>query len=245
MISPSASGDIELSGIQETLGNLTVENAVNLTSIGSDSLREIGGNFVLTNLTALSAVKIPSLASVQNMVFQGLPDMQEFGFLPLTLTYLEISNTLLSTLFFVIQAAGTVNITNNPMLNSIKLPFDTVTASMEISSNGASANVSLPNLRQAGSITIKSASAISMPLLRFSDELILEGNYVTDLIVDALSVVTRNMSIDSNPNLNNTSFSNLVSVGSLDIENNANLQSMILPHLNEADSICIGGNLFR
>jgi hypothetical protein len=242
----AAYGDINLSGIQEIAGDLNVENAANLTSIGGDSLRRIVGSFKMVNLTAINSVKMPLLTTVGDIAFQALPDVQDFQFTAgLASTNVDISNTFLSNLSFNLTSANLIDIYNNSLLNTIDLPLETVTTAIDINNNGKSANVSFPNLRQAGSVAMLNVSAISMPALSFSDGIDLLGNHMTQISFDSLSVVTQSLRMDTSPNLTSISFPSLSSIGSLIITKNPGIRSIIFQNLSQADSVYIDGNLTR
>lgn len=61
VISPEATGDIDLDGVDEIGGSLRSERGLGVTSISSSTLRVIHENLILGNMTQLRTVSLPEL----------------------------------------------------------------------------------------------------------------------------------------------------------------------------------------
>lgn len=246
-VATSASGTINIDGVQEILEDLFVENSGGLTSLGSDSLRRVDGVFAINNVTLLSALSFPQLTAVDTIAFSGLPAVSEFTFTfgLLSVSNLVIENSFLSSLDGInLQNADSVQILNNSRLKTISLPLETAKVGIWIEANGNAANVSLPDLTSAGSITLSNVSEISLPSLSFvSGALLLQGTYISGFAVDKLSVISDALTMHSNAKLNGTSFQGLLSAGSIDIANNTGLSSLSFDKLSGVGAVTISGNL--
>src|SRR5882757_9181868 len=80
IIDSSASGQIAINGVQQITGDLSCNNATQLTAITSDQLNTIGGTFSLTGLTIMSTLEFDSLTGVNKINWVGLPALQSLNF---------------------------------------------------------------------------------------------------------------------------------------------------------------------
>ncbi|CZR54537.1 uncharacterized protein PAC_04421 [Phialocephala subalpina] len=229
------------------LENLVVENSGSLTALGSDSLRRIDGNFTISNVTLLSTLSFPQLTAVDTISFIALPAVSQFTFTSglSSVSNVIIENSFLSSLNGInLQNADSVQITNNNRLKTISLPLETAKVGIWIEANGNAANVSLPDLTSAGSITLRNVSGISLPSLSFlSGGLLLQGTYISGFAVDKLSVISDALTMHDNDKLNDTSFQGLLSAGTIDVANNTKLSSISFDKLSRVENVTISGNL--
>ncbi|PMD43059.1 hypothetical protein L207DRAFT_563830 [Hyaloscypha variabilis F] len=246
-IGETASGDVYLNGPSEIVGNLVVENVLALTSLNSDTLERLDGNFSLQNMTLLSTLSFPLLTTVVSINFHALPNIAGFTFTAglSSVSNVTISNTFLSSLAGInLLNADLVQISNNPHLLNADLPLETSKQGIEFTSNGISLNVTLPQLTTAGSITLNNVSFAFFPSLSFlSGSLSVQGNSITALTADSLSVVTQDVILTENADLKEVSFQGLLSAGSIDIEENPLLTTLNFGKLARAGDVNIGGNI--
>src|SRR5437763_11653732 len=80
VIAPVATAGISLNGVQQITGDLTCQNAGQLTELSADQLGTIGGKFHLNNLTILSTLAFSSLNDVNEIYWVGLPALQGLNF---------------------------------------------------------------------------------------------------------------------------------------------------------------------
>src|SRR3954454_9814124 len=80
IIASTAAATIALNGAQQITGDLTCQNAGQLTELSADQLGTIGGRFYLSNLTILSTLAFSSLNNVHEIYWVGLPALQGLNF---------------------------------------------------------------------------------------------------------------------------------------------------------------------
>ena len=169
IIDPSASGQIAINGVQQITGDLSCNNATQLTAITSDQLNSIGGAFSLTGLTILSTLEFDSLTGVNRINWVGLPALQSLNFEQgvSRSNQVYISNTQLNNINGIeLTAVGSIDINNNPYLTSVNVnDLSNVTTSLSFSANGRDLEISFPNLESAANLTFRNVSKIQMPSL--------------------------------------------------------------------------------
>ncbi|KAL8727381.1 MAG: hypothetical protein Q9166_006053 [cf. Caloplaca sp. 2 TL-2023] len=163
---------VEVTTVKRITGNLTVTDAINLSSLRFDSLQSIGG-FELGGLTVLSELSIPALSEVSQLNFTALPALQTLDFGTPGLTRAEsvlITNTGLSSLTGInnLRQVDTFNINNNQALQNISLQVTSITNSLDIEANDgyqSGLTTSFPMLETATNMTFRNCSSISLPAL--------------------------------------------------------------------------------
>ncbi|KAI1616991.1 hypothetical protein EDD36DRAFT_430430 [Exophiala viscosa] len=169
VIDSSAAGQIAIDGVQQIKGDLTCNNATQLTAITSDQLGTITGTFSLTGLTILSTLQFNSLNAVDVINWVGLPALQSLNFNQGVSEANEvyISNTELNNVDGIeLTAVGTLNINNNPYLTDVNVnDLANVTSSLSFSANGKDLQISFPNLQDAANLTFINVSSVDMPSL--------------------------------------------------------------------------------
>jgi len=169
IIDSSASGQVAINGVQQITGDLTCNNATQLTAITSDQLNTIGGTWSLTGLTILSTLEMDSLTGVNHINWVGLPALQSLNFAQgiSEANEIYISNTQLNNVDGIeLTAIGSMDINNNPYLTEVNVnDLANVTTSIAFSANGRDLEISFPNLQDAANLTFRNVSKVSMPSL--------------------------------------------------------------------------------
>jgi hypothetical protein len=242
-ISPEAVGQIDLPGVQQISGYLKADGATNVTAIVGDSLMAIGTTFTLNNLVKLQTLSMPFLTQCGDLTFQGLPNLNILGFNKMlsTVGNLNIQNTFLATLGGLnVSTVTSIYLANNRMLNSATFLVATVPNSIIIEANGDSFQASFPNLETAQNITVRTASAISLPsLINVSGSLGFYENPIQTISLPNLTAIGQTLAVNANPSLYNLSFPLLTTIGGgFQVQNNTNLTQVTFPDLQT-----IGGAL--
>ena len=169
IIDSTASGQVAINGVQQIKGDLTCNNATQLTAITSDQLGTITGTFSLTGLTIMSTLQFDSLTGVNKINWVGLPALQSLNFAQgvQQANQIYISNTQLNNINGIeLTAVGSMDINNNPYLTDVNVnDLANVTTSLAFSANGRDLEISFPNLEDAANLTFRNVSKISMPSL--------------------------------------------------------------------------------
>lgn len=169
IIDSTAAGQVALNGVQQITGDVTCNNATQLTAITSDQLNTIGGTFSLTGLTILSTLQFDSLTGVNIINWVGLPALQSLNFAQgvSESNQVYISNTQLNNIDGIeLTAVGSMDINNNPYLTDVNVnDLTNVTTSLAFSANGRDLQISFPNLQDAANLTFRNVSKIDMPSL--------------------------------------------------------------------------------
>lgn len=169
IIASTASGTIEINGVQQITGNLVCKNATQLTAITSDQLNSIGGTWLLHDLTILSTLQFNSLTSVNNIEWIGLPALQGLNFDQgvQKANNIYISNTQLNTLAGIeLKKVNLLDVNNNYYLSSVNVDdLTNVTTALSFAANAKGLEISFPSLEVAGNMTFRNTSTVSVPAL--------------------------------------------------------------------------------
>lgn len=248
-IATSMPGEVEVLGVTEVLEDFVVANNSFITSLGSESLKRINGNFKMFNTTILSTVSFPALIQVGTLDWSALPAVSFFNFTAglSTVTNFTIANTFLSSFEGInLKNADNIHINNNLRLQELSLPLEASSVSINIVQNGLKLAVDFPSLKTAGTINLSRISSISMQALTYlSGRLLLLNSGLTKFNVDTLTVVGTNLTIQNNANLVSTSFQGLLSADSIDITNNSALVAVGLGKFGDASDINIEGDFTK
>ncbi|RMD44841.1 hypothetical protein DV735_g404, partial [Chaetothyriales sp. CBS 134920] len=232
-ISDEAAGTITLNGVQAIQGDVTVNNATQLTAITSDQLNAISGTFTLTGLTILSTLQFDSLTAVNKINWIGLPALQSLNFAQgvSKANSIVISNTQLNTLTGIeLSAVGSMNINNNPYLTTINVNnLKNVTNALSFSANGRNLEISFPNLQAASNLTFRNVSSISLPSLStVQGDLGFFSDTFDSFAAPNLTATGGSLSFVDSPNLANLSFPELKTIGGgFLIANNSDLKAIV------------------
>jgi hypothetical protein len=248
-IATAVPDNLNLHGVQEALGDLSARGIVKLTSLASNSIRRINGDFTISNAQILSALQFSELTAVGTIKFSTLPALDQLTFSSgiSSVDSVTVGNTFLSTLDGISTSnVDSLDIHNNNSFQNLTLPLETAKNNITIASNGRDSEVYLSHLTSAGSIILREVSSIAIPVLKdLSGQLLIQGSSATNITADSLKVVTRDIYMHDNSELISLSFQALFSVRSIDIANNSELNSFGFGQLAEAGNINITGDFRR
>lgn len=242
VVSPDASGIIQLDGPEQITGNLICHNAGGLTQLSSASINSIGKAFDLFNLTLLSTLQFNQLESATTITWDSLPALSALTF-PAYVSKSDsvtITNTFLSSLDGInLMKVGTLNINNNNRLLKFSTQVANVSDTLIIANNGESLDLSFPNLIWAANMTLRNISSLSIPSLSvINGSLGFYENYFTSINAPNLTTVgdkatsLGSLAFVANPSLANISMPLLDQVaGAYQIANNSDLGGISFPAL--------------
>ena len=225
---------LSVSGLEVITGNLTVTDAVKLSSLEFGDLKEVDG-FELGSLTVLSTLSFPQLATVNQLNFTALAALQQlsFGGTGITkATSILITNTGLSSLMGIsnLQKVATFNVNNNPSLQNISLQVTSISGALDIEANDgyvSGLQTSFPMLQTANNMTFRNCSSVMLPsLANVSQDLGFYGNTMENFAAPNLTTTGGLIFVD-NTDLTNISLPMLTSVNaSFQIANNTMLKQI-------------------
>jgi len=232
IIDPTASGAIAIDGVQQITGDLTCQNAGQLTEISADQLGSIGGTFGLSNLTIMSTLAFSSLNTVNIIEWVGLPALQGLNF-PQGISMANnvlISNTQLNTLSGIeLQTVDNIDINNNPYLTTVNVnDITNITGSLNFAANAKDLSITFDNLGQANNLTFRNVSSVSMPSLSLvNGSLGFYSDTFQSFSAPNLTQTGGALAFVDSPDLSNISMPSLMGVGGgFLIANNTNLKTI-------------------
>lgn len=151
-----------------------------------------------------------------------------------------ISNTGLTDLAGIeLEGCATMDVNNNQYLKTINVNnLANVTNALSFSANGLNLAIDFPNLENAGNLTFRNVSTISMPsLATVPGSIGFYSNYFESFSAPNLTSTGNTIAFADNANLNNLSFPSLTTIGGgLLIANNTNLGAINgFPELSTID----------
>lgn len=215
-ISGSSLVSAALASVEEIEGSLTVYNATNLNDFHADSLKKISDSLSLQRLTILSAASFGSLEEVDTIQFITLPAISTFTTNLKSANIIYVSDTALETVnaFSSLQKVAVFNMNNNKGLTNLESDLETVSDSLEFSSNGNDANVTFDSLIWANNITLRDVDSASFTNLQaVNASLGFINNSISNLNLSSLASVGGSFAIISNDDLTDVDCKNLTSVG--------------------------------
>lgn len=225
---------LAVDGVQVITGNLSVQDAILLSSLSFGDLKSVGA-FDLGGLTVLSELSFPQITQISSLNFTALPALQQMSFGGTGITQavsVLFSNTGLSSLQGVnnLQSVSTFNVNNNQALQNISLQVTSIKNSLDIEANDgyvSGLSVTFPMLETAQNMTFRNCSSILLPsLANVTQDLGFYSNSITSFIAPNLTTVGGLIFVD-NTDLTNISIPGLVSVnGSYQIANNTMLKQI-------------------
>ncbi|KAJ5231567.1 Protein ecm33 [Penicillium citrinum] len=235
-VSSDFSGSLSLSGVEKIDGDLTVNNATQLTSFSADSVSEITGTFKLASLTTLSNLAFPKLDSVGSLDLKVLPALESLGFDTGVTSAgdVYIYDTKLGSLDGIsLETVGAFDIENNRYLKTVNVNnLKNATGDITFASNYDALEIELPNLGDGKNLTCRNISSISVPSLKkLSGSLGFYGTDFKSFIAPNLTS-TGDLVFMNNKKLSNISMARLEKVnGGFQIARNDKLQEIDLPKL--------------
>ncbi len=231
-VDPNGHQQLSVDGVQVITGNLTVTNAIMLSSLSFGDLSSVGG-FELGGLTVLSELSMPQLTKVDQLNFTALPALQQLSFGGTGVTQASsilITNTGLSSLQGInnLQQVDFFNVNNNPSLQNISLQVTSIKNSLDIEANDGyvtGLQTSFPMLETAQNMTFRNCSSVSLPALaNVTEDLGFYGNTMQSFAAPNLTTCGGLIFVD-NTDLTNISLPLLTSINaSYQIANNTQLK---------------------
>ena len=222
---------LSIEHVQVITGNLTITNAISLSTLTLGGLQQLGG-FELGSLTVLSELNMPAINRINVVNFTALPALQDLSFGNNGITRASsvlITNTGLSSLQGInnLDSIDTFNVNNNQALQNISLQVTSITNNLDIEANTGGISgltTSFPMLETAQNMTFRNCSSISLPALaNVSEYLGLYGNGFDMFSAPNLTTAGGVVFVD-NTDLTNISLPQLVSInGTYQIANNTQL----------------------
>ncbi|KAF2399169.1 hypothetical protein EJ06DRAFT_479338 [Trichodelitschia bisporula] len=228
-IATGTSDPINFPSVKKITGDLTISNAPNLTSVGADSLQEIGGAFEVNNDQILNTLNFPQLTAAGTINFQALPNLPLLGFSSnvAKTRSLNIQNTFLNTLDGInLQQVDDIYIANNRLLQDISFQVSTIKQSLILESNGDRLSASFPNLISASNLTFRNCPSVSIPSLHnVTGSLGFYENTFESLAAPNLTTIGGTLAVNTNDNLKNITFPVLKTIGGgFQVQNNTQLK---------------------
>ena len=222
---------LQIDNLKRIVGNLTVTDSPDLTSLTMGGLTQVDG-FEFSSLSGIATLGFPQLATVKELNFTALPNLQAMSFGNPGITKASsilITNTGLSSLDGLnnLQDVDTLNINNNPGLQNITLNIGSIKNSLDIEANDAMASglvVRFPQLQTAQNMTFRNCTVIDLSALaNVTDKLGFYGNDFTSFSAPNLTTAGGLVFVD-NTELTNISLPALTSInGTYQIHNNTKL----------------------
>ena len=230
-IATGTTDNINIPNVRAITGDFSVVGAPNITTVGADSLEQIGGTFSLNNCQILSSVMFPQLTEAGALMFQALPNLQALGFTTgiEEVKSLNIQNTFLTSLSGInLSKVGSVMIANNRLLQAISFQVSSISQSLSISSNGNQLQVALPNLESASNLTFRNCPALTIPsLANVTGSLGFYENSFDSIATPNLTSVGGTLAFISNVGLTNISMPKLKTIdGGFQIQKNTGLKDL-------------------
>lgn len=234
VIGPNAGPAIDISGPSEISGGLMINNNDRIESFASNDLTKIGGEFKIQNVTKLSGLNMPKLASAKTVSWQSLSSLESPVLGPLSTTSeLIIADTAIANLnAFDLRTAEKIDINNNKRLTNITSKLNNVGISMILNSNGlerSGISVDFPNLVWIANMAISNVSIFAVPSLRsVNGSARFDSNFFKDFSAPNLTATqSGDISFVGNAQLTNLTFPKLESIGGgLTIANNTALEKI-------------------
>ncbi|KAL9129119.1 MAG: hypothetical protein Q9175_007381 [Cornicularia normoerica] len=225
---------LSVEGVQVITGNLTVTNAIMLSSLSFGDLKTLGA-LELGGLTVLSELVFPQLTQVSSLNFTALPALQQMSFGGTGISQADsilITNTGLSSLQGInnLQSVSTFNVNNNAALQNISLQVTSIKHSLDIEANDgfvSGLTTTFPMLETAQNMTFRNCSSVLLPsLANVTQDLGFYGNTMTSFVAPNLTTVGGLIFVD-NTDLTNISIPGLISINSsYQIANNTMLKQI-------------------
>lgn len=203
----------------EIEGSLIVKNNGLLQSLQSSSLKTIGGDFQLNNVTSLYSLVFPALKEVGTIDWTTLSSLQEptFGTPGITKakSVLVADTGVLNLDGINVQALTDMNINNNRRLAKFSTSIKTLSNALYVNANALNMTMEMPNLEWIANMTIANVSTFSVPSLKaVNGSIRFDSNYFTHFLAPNLTnIQDGDLSFVSNPQLQNISIPLLKRVG--------------------------------
>ncbi|KAF9152122.1 hypothetical protein BG015_005749 [Linnemannia schmuckeri] len=236
----SAINAVALPALQALTGTIKIASNPHLTTLSLDSLQNSTGTIALFNNTLLSVINVPNIKTLNALEIVTAPSLRQLSLVNVQAissfkvedTGLDNSGTLPWSSF---QKAMDIGISNNKFLKVIDIPgLNAISGRLVVAANGLmegkgeGASLHLANLTTVSNCTLRHLTDLQLPsLTTVSSSLSFDETNLKLIQTPHLKSVGQTLSIVSNNNLNNISFSELTFIGgALLIANNTLLTSV-------------------
>lgn len=193
----------------------------------------------MQELIILTSASFGSLQEVDSINMVTLPAISIFSTDLQNANNIIVSDTTLESVegFSTLKKVNVFNINNNRYLNSFQSSLESVSDSLQFSSNGDNTTLAFDNLVWANNITLRDVNSISFGSLQtVNASLGFINNTLPSLNLTQLSKVGQSLSIVSNDELSKAAFSNLTTVGGGFIIAN-NTQLKVIDGFNKVQTV--------
>ncbi|EGW34960.1 3-prime end of extracellular mutant protein [Spathaspora passalidarum NRRL Y-27907] len=225
-----AFGNIDLTGLEQVYGDLSIKNATKAAGVNAPTLQLVSGSLELNANTILSNLNLAQLTTVGTLNFNALPALETTG-LTAGITSADsviISDTGLSSLTGInVFELKTFNVNNNDQIETINSGLKRVTDTLDISYNAEKVDVTLDQLTGANNIILQSINSISAQNLTVANGSVAVSSSSVDKVqFKKLQTIGKSLTINKNDDLEELDFPKLTSIGgALEISDNDKLDS--------------------
>jgi hypothetical protein len=230
--------------------NILIRNTSQLTTVDLSSATSLI-DIKITNNTALSTVNFSSLSklygdllidinsNIATLLFNNLTEVQYINI---------VGNTNLTSVAFpnLVKTYNVVNLQANENLQSISFPSLISSYNLSIGSNINLNNISLPSLISSGQIGFEAnnlLNTISIPALTSCQGITINNNsQLSSVSFNSLTNTGSSIEITQNPQLTTVNLPNLITVGSISL-NNPLLNSFDISSLTHSNYLNFNGTL--
>ncbi|KAG7661317.1 ECM33 [[Candida] subhashii] len=226
----NAFGAIDLTGLEQVFGDLSVINATQAGTVNAPTLQLVSGKLELNANTILSNLNLAQLTTVGTLNFNALPALQTAG-LTAGITSADsviISDTGLNSLTGInVFKLQTFNVNNNDQIETIDSGLIEVTDTLDISYNAEKVDVILNQLKGANNFILQSVNSVQAPNLTATNgTLAISSSSVDKIQFKNLQTIGKSLVINDNADLEEIDFPQLTSIGgALQITDNDDLSS--------------------
>ncbi|KAG7664185.1 ECM331 [[Candida] subhashii] len=224
---------LDLPGIRQLEGSLTVINSPTILNVNFLSLANITGALKMQNMTRLVNVQLPALNISKDLQLVSLPSLEVLGLNSemYSIEKVVLSDTALSDIngFNGFENIHNMNINNNKNITRLNFGnLKTVTENLILSFNHDNAIVEMDELIWAANLTIQDVAGVSLKnLTNVNGSLSLSFNTFESLDLDSLTNVGTSLQIFANDDLTDLSVNNLTEIsGEFKMFNNTALEDM-------------------
>lgn len=230
-INGDAFGTVELTGLEQLYGDLSILNATQATTVNAPTLQLVSGALEINANTILANLNLAQLTTVGTFNLNALPALESTG-LTAGLTSAEeiiISDTGLNQLTGInVYKLKVFNVNNNDDIDTIDSGLQEVTDTIDISYNAEKVDVILNQLSSAKNIILQSINSFQAPNLTVANgSIAFTSSSIEEIKFANLKSIGNSLTINKNDDLEEIDFPKLTSIGgALQISDNENLKSL-------------------
>ena len=236
----SGLGDVNLNGVKEIYGDLSLKEANSTRTFNAPSLQLVSGKLELTTDVALEHVNLAQLTTVGTLNCEALPKVEHLG-LSSGITSAEsvyISDTGLSSLEGInVFKLKNFDVNNNAQIKKIDAGLKKVTESLYVGFNAKKVEVQMDDLKEASNLTFSSVSSLSVAnLTNITGSFSWTNSSAEQLRLDSVKSIKQDLTINNNDDLEEVEFPKLENIGGgLTILKNDHLDSIDLGKLKKVE----------